>query len=282
MPLPPERTVRLAVGDVTLTIDLAAGARAAEWSVAGHDVLARHGDGPVHWGMYPMAPWAGRLRGNQVTWNGREHPLPITYEGWALHGTVLAQPATVIEEEHGAGLARVVARIEEHPGWPWPTAVDIAWELRPRLLTTRITVHALAEPMPAVVGWHPWFRRDLGTASVEWSLRASQRVVRGPDHLPTAVLVPYRPEDGPFDDAFLATEARVRWPGLLAIDVVSDGGWFVVFDELPDAVCIEPQSGPPDGLRAAFGQDVPVASPGSPVVLESTWTISDDPPGDRG
>ncbi len=85
-----------------------------------------------------------------------------------------------------------MARIEEHPGWPWPMAVDIAWHLRPRELTTTITVHALDEPFPAVVGWHPWFRRQLDSGGpLELSMAASERLVRGTDHLPTGDAVPY-------------------------------------------------------------------------------------------
>ena len=76
--------------------------------------------------------------------------------------------------------------------------------------------------------------------------------MRGDDHLPTGEVVPYDPGDGPFDDAFRVPDGRatVSWPGALAIDIASDSDWYVVFDELPSFVCVEPQSGPPDGLRA--------------------------------
>jgi aldose 1-epimerase len=273
------RIVRLAVGDVTLDVDLDEGARAVSWAVAGHELLAHHGDDPVEHGMYPMAPWAGRLRGNEVTWGGRTHPLPETYGPWALHGTVYARPATVVREEHAADEAVLVVRFDEHPGWPWSTRVDVEWRLRARTLTTCITVHAEQESMPGVVGWHPWFRRDIGVGgSLEWSLDATARLVRGDDHLPTGALADYDPADGPFDDAFVAASAQVRWPGALRIDIASDGGWFVVFDELAGSVCIEPQSGPPDGLHEQAGHAPRVASPGEPLVLTSTWTISDEPP----
>ena len=275
MPSHPDRLVRLAVGDVSIVVDLDDGARAVEWSVGGHELLGSYGHLPIEHGMYPMAPWAGRIRGNVVEWNGTAHSLPVTHDLWAIHGTALAQPARVLEHTEGADRARLVARIEEHPGWPWAMAVDIEWDLRPRELTTRISVHALVEPFPVVVGWHPWFRRRLDSGQVlEWSLDAIEQLVRGDDHLPTGEEVPYDAGAGPFDDAFRVPDGRasVSWPGALAIDIASDGGWYVVFDELASYVCVEPQSGPPDGLRAGA-----VASPDSPHVLTTTWTMRDLP-----
>lgn len=281
MPSPPDPLVRLASGDVVIVVDLAEGARAVSWTVAGHELLSHHGDHPIEHGMYPMAPWAGRIRGNTVTWNAREHSLPVTHDPWAIHGTALAQSAAVLELSQHAEEARLVARIEEHPGWPWPMAVDIAWHLRPRELTTTITVHALVEPFPAVVGWHPWFRRSLDAGGpLELSMRATERLVRGADHLPTGEAVAYDAGAGPFDDAFRVPDGRatVAWPGVLAVDIASDSDWYVVFDELASHVCVEPQSGPPDGLRAGDGSrggwtGPAVASPGRPHVLTTTWSM---------
>ena len=279
MPSGPDDLVRLEVGDVGITVDLSAGARAISWTVAGEELLAHHADDPVEHGMYPMAPWAGRIRDNTVAWAGASHLLPVTYTPWALHGTALAQRAVVREHESAPGQARLAARIDGHSGWPWPMSVDIEWSLAPRQLTTAITVHALAEPFPVVTGWHPWFRRTVAGSTAEWSLPATGMLERGDDHLPTGRLLDVAPVvgplDGPFDDAFLVPDGRatVRWPGVAELAIASDHGWFVVFDELPDAVCVEPQSGPPDGLRVGPGGAPGIASPGRPHVLRTTWTL---------
>ena len=265
-----------------MVVDLDAGGRALQWTVAGDELLGHYGDHPIEHGMYPMAPWAGRIRDNTVMWNATAHSLPVTNDPWAIHGTALAQPASVLALTQDAEEARLVARIEEHPGWPWPMAIDIEWRLRPRELTTTITVHALVEEFPAVVGWHPWFRRQLDAGDpLELSMRASEQLVRGDDHLPTGEVAPYDAAGGPFDDAFRVPGGRatISWPGALAVDIASDGDWYVVFDELSSYVCVEPQSGPPDGLHA-IGRvwDGPgIASPGSPHVLTTTWTMRDLP-----
>lgn len=274
-----DRRVPLTVGGIRVVVDLAMGARAVSWQVDGVELLGGGGTDAVEFGMYPMAPWAGRVRGNEVHVDGRAHALPVTYQAWALHGTVLAQPAEAIAHDQSEDDARLVARVDTHPGWPWPTSVDITWEVRADRVTTHITVRALRDSFPVVVGWHPWFRRSLGVGgALEWSLDATGRLVRGDDHLPTGESVAYAPADGPFDDAFRATRATVRWPGAFSLDIDGGGPWFVVFDERPDCVCVEPQSGPPDGLRAGFGESGRMASPGDPVTLTSTWTIRREPP----
>lgn len=282
MALSSDRLVRLAVGDMAVVVDLDLGARAVSWTVGGHELLAHHGDNAVEHGMYPMAPWAGRLRDNEVAWDGAIHPLPPTYGPWAIHGTILGRPGRVLLDEADTDRARLVARFSDHGAWPWPTSVDVEWQMEPRALTTRLTVHAEAAPFPAVVGWHPWFRRRLEVGdALQWRLSASARLVRGEDHLPTGELAEVDLADGPFDDAFVATDAQVVWPGAYRLDISSDGGWFVVFDELSDAACIEPQSGPPDGLKEQAGQGPRVAAPGHPLVLTNRWVVSDEPPADR-
>ena len=283
MPTRPE--VRLSVGDVELTIDLDAGARATRWTVGPHSLLARHGPHPFEYGMYPMGPWAGRIRDNAITFRGSTHPLPANYGEWAMHGTLAMQPAEVLDHEAGRDVARLVARIGEHPGWPWPTAVDIEWELRERCLTTTITVNAPEDEIPTVVGWHPWFRRELDSGSpLEWTLAATKRAERGEDYLPTGALLDFDPADGPLDDAFVVPSGRaaVRWPGAVALEIATDGRWFVVFDELARTACLEPQSGPPNGVNDGIDGPVPVAAPGLPHRLVTTWTMRDDPQADRG
>lgn len=271
-PSRPDAIVILTCGPQRIVIDLAQGARAVSWTVDGHELLTGAGDAPVESGMYPMAPWAGRLRDNRLSWDGIDTELPATYAGWAIHGTCLSQPVTVVEHHEDAAASLLVTRMTDHPSWPWPMTVDITWRLTEEVLTTTIDVHAERDAFPAVLGWHPWFRRELGVGGpLEWAIDATQQLVRGPDHLPTGERVPYSPDSGPFDDAFVVPDGRARlaWPGAMTIEVASSGGWYVVYDERPTAVCLEPQSGPPDGLDGHHG----VASPGSPVSLTVDWRV---------
>ncbi len=282
MPPRPEHVLRSQ--DVELAVDLDAGARAVRWTVGDLSVLAHHGDHSVEHGMYPMAPWAGRVRNNIVRWGDYDYALPTTFASWALHGTVLDQAAEVIRSEADSDGAVLVARVAKSPTWPWPVAIDISWDLRGRTLTTEVIVHSEEFESPAVVGWHPWLLRDLGRGEpIEWSLEATQQVIRGGDYLPTPETKPFDRASGPFDDTFVVPSgvARLRWPGALVIDVHNDAPWYVVFDHHADAVCVEPQSGPPNGVNDGLGQSIPTAGPGRPHRMVTTWTMRDDQPVDQ-
>ena len=79
------------------------------------------------------------------------------------------------------------------------------------------------------------------------------------------------PPAGPWDDCFtdLSGPPVLRWPGALGVVIESDCRFVVVYDEPADAICIEPQSGPPDALN--HGPEL--AEPGRPVVVHSTWRL---------
>ncbi len=54
---------------------------------------------PMAWGSYPMAPWAGRIRGGRFTFDGVEHQLDINHHdgdgperAHAIHGLVFDRP----------------------------------------------------------------------------------------------------------------------------------------------------------------------------------------------
>ncbi|MDP1879186.1 MAG: hypothetical protein Q8M17_16680 [Actinomycetota bacterium] len=282
MPLRPEPAVVdarvLTVGPMAVVVDAAVGGRIARWEAGGLSLLAAYGDDPVEYGMYPMAPWAGRLRDNTVISEADAVVLPVTYEAWALHGLVLSGPLEVVEHRQSDASATLLLRRSGFPDWPWPMTVELRYLLEGTTLTTTITVIASVMPFPAVVGWHPWFRRDLGVGErLVWDADATEVAVRGADYLPTGERVPFSTAYGPFDDALVVPDGRMRltWPGALAVDVQSDGSWFVVFDQLPMATCIEPQSGPPNGVNDGLGAPVPMAVPGRPHTQVTRWTVRD-------
>lgn len=280
-----DEEIPLRVGDHSVSIAVTAGARLSNWRVGDLELLARYSDAPVNWGMYPMAPWAGRLRDNTVSHPDATVTLPVSHDVWALHGTVLAATATVERVDRGPDEAMARLSFDEHGAWPWPIRVIVEYRLTSDVLTTVIEVQA-ERTSPAVVGWHPWFRRRLAHGEpAQWTLAAEAKAARGPDALPNGSLVPYDPDSGPFDDAFLVPDGRasITWPGALTIDIDWDGPWCVVFDELAPALCLEPQSGPPDGVNDGLGRPLTVAAPGRPHRLVTHWRLRPSgPPGDRG
>lgn len=246
--------IRLASPSASATVDPDAGGRITSLVVEGHELLVDAGDDPLMWGCYPMVPFAGRLGDGRFRFESVEHQLPATMGPHAIHGYGYVSPWTV--EPDGSLMIAF--------GDPWPLGgwARQRFVLEQRRLTCTIEVGNDERPMPAQAGWHPWYRRPV---SVE--LVARSRYVRDDRHLPTGELT--EPGEGPFDDCFVG----VRQPVVLAFDggprveVTSTCDHWVLYDRPEHAVCVEPQSGPPDGFRLR----PEVVRPGAPLV--STMTL---------
>ncbi|MEU8354183.1 aldose 1-epimerase, partial [Streptomyces sp. NPDC048845] len=148
-------------------------------------------------------------------------------------------------------------------------------ELSPDSLTLTMGVETYDDSFPAQAGWHPWFLRRLGPAAgdgpdapVEISFDAAWQEERGDDHLPTGRRI--EPTAGPWDDCFGmpdGVDVTLTWPGRLELRVTSRDEWVVVYDEQDEAVCVEPQSGPPNGLNTAPRLVTPI----DPLETSATW-----------
>ncbi len=263
--------VVLRAGPAEAILDPGAGGRIAAIRVDGLDLLISAGPGPLAWGAYPMVPWAGRMRDGLLRRDGAVHALPThLLPPHAIHGTLVeAAWATCRPTDD------TTAVLEAPLGGPWPFGGRAVHRvaLAAASLTATLEVHADDQPFPAIVGWHPWFPRTLhgpaGVAGgpVEVDLRAGGMLRRGADGLPTGEVVPVPP--GPWDDCFVgvASPPLVRWPGALEIALESDAAYWVVYTEHADGVCVEPQTGPPDGLNT--GQFT-LVEPGRPLVASMT------------
>jgi aldose 1-epimerase len=96
--------------------------------------------------------------------------------------------------------------------------------------------------MPAVLGWHPCFRKPL-QADLEFASMYAR------DHEYIAVPDLVAPKPRPWDDCFIdpIEPLRLHYPGL-TLTLFSDCDHWVVYDEPDDVTCVEPQSGPPDAF----------------------------------
>ena len=251
-----------------LVIDPTAGGRIASLVVDGHEILVTEGDGPMWWGCYPMAPFAGRIRQGRFRFRGREHQLPLTMPPNAIHGTVLDRAWQITFR----GDDRVELECDLGPDWPYRGRVTQGIVLVAGGLEATLSVEAI-DPMPVVLGWHPWFRREIDGTTAELTFEAHAMYARDAAGLPTGATIPPTPR--PWDDAFTDIDIppRLTWPGIVQLDIRSTAPSWVVFDERDDAICIEPQTGPPDAfnLAAAVGVDPPMAAPGRPATVAMAW-----------
>jgi galactose mutarotase-like enzyme len=218
-----------------------------------------------------MAPFAGRIRDGRFTFDGRQYRLEQNMPPHAIHGTVLDRAWRV----EAQGPDQMTLEVDLGPGWPFAGRVRHTVELRPGGLEATLTLEA-EEPMPGWIGWHPWFRRTIEGRAVELQVEPESMYERGPDGLPTGARI--APAAPPWDDAFvgLRSAPRLRWPGLLELEIGSTAGVWVVFDERDEAVCVEPQTAPPDALNVARarGSDPPTVAPGRPLTATMMWRWS--------
>ena len=251
------------------TVDLRAGGRLASLVIDGREILVTEGEGPFAWGAFPMAPFAGRLRHGAFWFGGRLWHVPANWPPHAIHGFV-AERSWQQDDDR---------RISVEVGDPWPFSGRLtqSFELRPGQLSFSMTLEA-HEPMPASIGWHPWFLRRprssghpppsaIEPAPLELEFDAGVMYLRDEEGIATSRLV--APTPGPRDDCFtdLRQPPIVRWRRYLELTIESTCPDWVVYDEPAHAICVEPQTAPPDGpnLRPH------VVVPGRPLVAEMRW-----------
>ena len=236
-------------GRIRCSIDLEHGGRLASLFVDGLSLLVPRSAelSAVEWGSYAMVPWAGRVRDARFAFESRTVSLPANDGPHALHGTCFGAIWTMRERTESC------ARLEIALPGPWPFG-GTAWqqiELREDGIALELGVTAPDDrAMPVSLGWHPWFRRRLergGELELDVDLTAARLYARDADGLPTGELVP--PPDGPWDDCFTGAGAiALRWPGALALRFEHDCANVVLYTEPAHAVCVEPQTGPPDAF----------------------------------
>lgn len=264
-------TMHLDAPGAHVVVDLAHGGRVSSFVVDGRELLVTEGVGTFAWGSFPMAPFAGRVRDGVFAFGGRRYRLAIGMPPHAIHGTVVDRAWLRIDDR------TIVTDLG--PGWPFAGRVLQQFDMQAGRLTFRLEVHA-DEPMPASIGWHPWFVRQPiaqsgmakgssgGTSALELSLDAGAMYRRDAAGITTAERT--TPSPGPWDDCF--TDLRhapiLRWPGFLELTVDSDCRDWVIYTVPTLALCVEPQTGPPDALNI----DPTVVTPGRPLIAEMTWT----------
>jgi aldose 1-epimerase len=260
-------TVHLRCGGAELAVDPSTGARWSSWRVAGLELLTS-ADVSLPPGMrsgsFVMAPYAGRLAGGRVVVGGVEHQLPQLAPPHAIHGTVSERAWEVLD----VGPTSVRCAVDLGPDWPARGRLEQRLELGADHLTSELTLHA-EDAMPVTLGWHPWFARRLARGEdAQWLLSGGEQYGRSAAWLPTTELTPLRP--GPWDDCFrgFTVPPGLRWPGALELRVESSADHWVLFDERPGELCLEPQTGPPDAQSLGEVTEVPA---GGSVQLRCTW-----------
>lgn len=189
-----------------------------------------------------MVPWAGRLDAGLLQFDGMAHRFPLDMGPHAIHGTGY----TSVWKERGRDC------FEHHLVEPWPFGGKVTHQLHfgTDRIRLELTITAGTKAMPAQLGWHPWFRRSVGIGgSLEVAVSPSKMYELDSKRIPNGKLI--APKALPWDDCFLglAMPPRLGWPDFATIELKSSCDHWVIFDHDPNAICVEPQSGPPNQLN---------------------------------
>ncbi|GGU29069.1 aldose epimerase family protein [Streptomyces lavendofoliae] len=239
-----EQSVRLTAGDVELTVRPDNGCRIESLRIGETELLRQGGK----YGCFPMVPWCGRIENGRFLDGAVSHQMPLNSPPHAIHGTGRDTAWRVAV----ADKAEAAFTYELAEPWPHPGRVTQTLRLTEDALTLQLGVETYGDSFPAQAGWHPWFNRNLGGDDVTLDFAPEWQEERGEDHLPTGRRI--EPTPGPWDDCFGmpdGVDVTLTWPGQLELKVTSRSPWVVVYDEQREAVCVEPQSGPPNGLNTA-------------------------------
>jgi aldose 1-epimerase len=264
------RVLKLDAGDVSTSIDDARGGRLASLRIGGRELLVGPSgpdDSSITWGCYLMAPWPGRLADGRLRWGDGTIQLRRTHGRHAIHGLVSGVPWTV--DAVDAASAELSVSLDRD-GWPFGGLVRQRIRLEPDRLVLEAEIHADA-PMPAALGWHPWFRRrEAPRVRVDGdTVLEARRMIPTGRLLPVEGLLDLRA--GPalgrvrLDHTYVGVRAplEIAWPDLtLRLETEPWLSTVVVYTP-SGAVCVEPQTAWPNAL----GLDAKAALAAGGVVL---------------
>jgi len=283
--------VTLRAGDAVCEVDAEEGGRLASLVVGGEERLltrAAAGDGQVPstvvaWGSFLMAPWVGRLDRGVLPWRGRTYHLPPDFQGHAIHGTVKDR-AWEVTEVGDQALALTCPLSEP---WPFGGMVRQVVTLRPDGLDLFAEVAAGDGPMPAGVGWHPWFAR-ASQGDLRLQVVGTGTLALRDDLIPTGEIAALSAttdlRDGPplgdrlLDDIYadVGAPAVLTWPDLtLRMDWGPTVNSVCVHSP-PRGVCVEPQTSWPNAAAlldaGSTRTGLVTVEPGLPLQATTTWT----------
>ncbi|GGV17773.1 aldose 1-epimerase [Streptomyces litmocidini] len=255
--------VRLKSGDAELTVAPGNGCRISSLRVRGIELLQQG----AKEGSFPTVPWCGRLAQGQFHNGGERHQMPVNAPPHSIHGTGrdTAWRVTRTDTDSAAFIYDLA-----DTAWPYPGRVSQLVELTDSSLTLTVGVETGNDSFPAQAGWRPCFRRNLGTGGdVKLDFTPAWQEERGEDQLPTGNRID--PASGPWDDTFGMPDGvhvTLTWPGALELAIDSRAEWVTICDTQPEAIVVEPQSGPPNGLNTSPRLVTLI----DPLEFSTTWT----------
>ena len=210
-------------------------------------------DTSIHWGCFVMAPWPGRLAAGRFERAGRTIQLRRTHGRHAIHGLTWNRAWRL--DRSGPDEADLSIELPRDE-WPMGGRVRQRVALTPTSLRLEAAIEA-DEPMPAALGWHPWFvRRGDPRLRVDASAAletermiptGSTRSVSGRADLRYGTALGNRRLDLTYVGA--RSPAVVTWPDAeLTIEFDPSPAPLVVYSP-PACFCVEPMTSWPNAFN---------------------------------
>ncbi len=204
--------------------------------------------GSWFWGSFVMAPWTSLIRDARFEFRGRTHRLAVDDGRHAVLGLTWKLPWRIAGD-------RLVCELSEttgaEDGWPFGGRVLIIPELGRDRLRVLLRVEAEEQELPAAIGWHPWFVRELaGSGPVELGLAGPVwRQHRDEAEAPTGLWQAVDPAERDFNDCLQVTgPTTLTWPGAGELEIAHDSPWVTVYSVHPRGVCVEPVTSPAERM----------------------------------
>jgi aldose 1-epimerase len=245
--------------------------------------------------FYPLVPFANRIRDGRFTFQGHTLRLERNVLGHrhALHGQGWQAEWRVLESAAGSCTLRFEHDSNEE--WPWRYRATETFAVVSNVLTIRLVLeNRAASPMPAGIGFHPFFPRPASA----W-LRAHAR------GLSRAGALEFPRESRPIPSVLDFARARpIRsangldhcysgWNGTATIEWV-DARWRLRLEAAPlaflhlyvpanrDFFCVEPVSHPLDAFNFAGTEQHAALGLEPGAALAATLVIRCEPADDSG
>ena len=284
---PARHLLRLQHDGTHVVVDPEHGGAIKEFSWRGRQILraatAARGDHPLEQACFPLVPFCNRIASGRFGFAGREIDVPRNWDGDAhtIHGEGWLAPWSVVESsERHVHLAFVGGGGR----WPWPYRAEQRLDVEADGLSIELSaVNIGHEPMPLMLGLHPYFIAD-GQSRLRAQL--PRYWAAGATNLPTVEV------DTPTQWGFGSSAAAPlpivdncfsRWDGTATlqrsdctIGIRATGcRWLHLYrPQGQDYLCIEPQSAATGALNRG-GAELPVLRPGDRSAISMRVAVED-------
>ena len=167
---------------------------------------------------YSLAPWSNRIAGAMLAWCGKTQALQADWpDGTAIHGLVKDMPWHVRQRSPVSAVLALSSG--DNPGLPYPWAfeTEVVYRIDGGVLSAELSVKHIAggsspDPMPAGLGFHPYWLRNLGEEPEDVTVR-----LNGLRRYPCKGMIPVGP---PVEDEVTRYLAEGRPLSALTLDDV--------------------------------------------------------------